>query len=133
MLLNRSMILRYLLKGRPIPRIVARSPFWEASLPRINRAAMSTSSAPKLQHVAIHTEEGIAIIKYNRPKNGNALNTPTLKVSCRGAHSCQSCPSTFEEKRFVALEWRLTIRQGYISGPAVGRARYEYQSHHHYR
>jgi len=39
----------------------------------------STSTPPKLQHVAIDTEEGIAIIKYNRPKNGNALNTPTIK------------------------------------------------------
>lgn len=39
------------------------------------------SSAPSLKHIAIEREEGIAIIKYNRPKNGNALNTLMLKVS----------------------------------------------------
>src|SRR5689334_7409512 len=74
------MIVRYLLKQRPFPRAVAQNIFL-GKTSRFRVAAMSTSSPPKLQHVAIDTEEGIAIIKYNRPKSGNALNTPTLKVS----------------------------------------------------
>ena len=48
---------------------------------RVNLARMSTSGVPSLKHIAIDREDGIAVIKYNRPKNGNALNTPMLKVS----------------------------------------------------
>lgn len=73
-------MLKHLFKGAVISRSVAKKPIQGAFLPQVRVAAMSTSNPPKLEHVAINTEEGIAIIKYNRPKSGNALNTPTLKV-----------------------------------------------------
>lgn len=60
---------------RPYSRI-----FPPLAYKHISIAKMSTSNAPKLEHVAIDTEDGIAIIKYNRPKNGNALHTMMLKV-----------------------------------------------------
>lgn len=42
---------------------------------------ISTMPVPKLEHVAINIDsEAIAVVKYNRPKNANALNTPVLKV-----------------------------------------------------
>ncbi|KAK5942726.1 hypothetical protein PMZ80_005292 [Knufia obscura] len=55
---------------------------------------MSTSTPPKLQHVAIETEDGIAIVKYNRPKAGNALNTPTLKDILAGLQWAEQDPNT---------------------------------------
>lgn len=54
---------------------------------RVNIAKMSSSSVPSLKHIAIDSEEGIAVIKYNRPKNGNALNTLMLKVGVQVSHS----------------------------------------------
>ena len=79
MLLSSNMIVKYLLQRVPFPRTVTRK-FWGPNTPRIQIAAMSTTGPPKLDNVAVNTEEGIAIVKYNRPKSGNALNTPTIKV-----------------------------------------------------
>lgn len=56
---------------------------------RVNIIRMS-SSAPSLKHIAIEREEGIAIIKYNRPKNGNALNTLMLNVSVQMSYNSMS-------------------------------------------
>lgn len=73
------MIIRRLLIARPItPNLSPVAPF-RSTLPIVYRARMSTTSPPQLQNILIQTEPGIAIIKYNRPKNGNALHTPTLK------------------------------------------------------
>lgn len=37
-------------------------------------------SPPKLEHIAIDIDsQAIAVIKYNRPKAANALNTPILR------------------------------------------------------
>lgn len=74
------MIIRALLRNHPIPTTFRR-PFQPCQATRIvGRALMSTgTSPPKLENVIIETEPGIAIIRYNRPKNSNALNTPILK------------------------------------------------------
>lgn len=81
--LNDTMITRHLLRARSIPH-QSFSRIIHPTFTFIRIAKMSTSTPPKLQHVAIETEEGIAVIKYNRPKNGNALNTPTLKDILEG-------------------------------------------------
>lgn len=75
------MIIRSLLRARPnLSRVLNRhlrtSPWLNLT---VTRMKMSTSSPPSLTNVAINTEHGIAVVKYNRPKSGNALNTPTLK------------------------------------------------------
>ena len=45
------------------------------------RFASSMSDPPQLQNVALSVDSGsIAVLKYNRPKNANALNTAIIKV-----------------------------------------------------
>lgn len=72
-------MIRQILRAKPFSSSYSQLPISRVSLPTVLRARMSTVSPPQLQHVLIENEPGIAIIKYNRPKNGNALNTPTLK------------------------------------------------------
>ena len=72
------MLIKSILRSSSVPVSVRRIPLTRFSIPQIWRAQMS--SAPKLDNIEIQTEDGIAILKYNRPKNGNALHTPLLKV-----------------------------------------------------
>lgn len=74
------MILKALLRTRLAQHRVIEPRNQFVSLPKLHFVKMTTTSTlPKLTNVAIETENGIAIVKYNRPKAGNALNTPTLK------------------------------------------------------
>ena len=61
--------------GRPsIPAIRRLAP-----LPRL-RFISTMPSPPTLENIAIDIDsQAIAVIKYNRPKAANALNTPVLK------------------------------------------------------
>lgn len=74
------MIVRALFRPRSIVKVV-HSPTNALAKPNIlGRAYMSFQiQPPKLEHVIIETDPGIAVIRYNRPKNSNALNTPILK------------------------------------------------------
>lgn len=78
---------------------------------RINIAKMSSSSVPSLKHIAIEREEGIAVIKYNRPKNGNALNTLMLKVSVQVSHTtcfdgaAHTNPNLHDQDILAGLQW----------------------------
>lgn len=38
------------------------------------------STLPRLSNLAVSLENGVALLKYNRPDAGNALNTPLFKV-----------------------------------------------------
>jgi peroxisomal 3,2-trans-enoyl-CoA isomerase len=41
---------------------------------------------PKLANLSISLKNGVALLKYNRSKPGNALNTPLIKVSIRSGN-----------------------------------------------
>lgn len=41
----------------------------------------SSSSPPNLDTVKIELDNGVALLKFNRPKAGNALNRKAFKVS----------------------------------------------------
>lgn len=87
------MILHSILRARPAhTQLRGRLlPLNNSATLRLIRANMSTSATPpKLTNVAINTEPGIAILKYNRPKSGNALNTPTIKEILAGLQWAES-------------------------------------------
>lgn len=39
------------------------------------------SVIPRLSNLAVSLKNRVALLKYNRPKAGNALNVPLIKVS----------------------------------------------------
>lgn len=108
-----TMLIKSILRSSSIPVSVRRTPLTRFSIPQIWRAQMS--SAPKLEHIEIQTEDGIAVLKYHRPKNGNALHTPLLKV-CSSFHCLL----------------RLT-KSGSSLRHQMGGTRLINQSHHHNR
>ena len=39
------------------------------------------SALPRLSNLVVSLKNGVALLKYNRPKAGNALNVPLIKAS----------------------------------------------------
>lgn len=87
-------MLQRLLRHRPISFQLFKSQVTNSTLPRIRSLTSAMSQPPKLEHVKVETETGIAIIKYNRPKAANALFTPLLEDILKAFQWAENNPDT---------------------------------------
>jgi peroxisomal 3,2-trans-enoyl-CoA isomerase len=51
------------------------------------------ASLPRLANLSVSLKNGVALLKYNRPKAGNALNTPLIKVILSSTGICSMLTS----------------------------------------